>query len=335
MREANSTMRRQRGFNLIELLIGLAISLMGLAAVSGVMMTFSKKRTAITQTMATQDNGVMALYRLERDISQAGYGLAPLQACTSVVDGANSFVPYGVIITDGGAGVSDTITVQGTNPASGVPGTELTASGGNTMSSSAYYVRSAVGFSVNDRVVATNFIPTCTMTTVTAINTGVTPNTISFTPALSADSAAGYLVYFGAAGEFFSRRYSISTATMTVGDYPLYTASPLVDDIVFLKAQYGLADTTSSTVVTRWVSGATALTSANVGRVVAIRVGVVARSAARENETIEQPNTLVVFQELSDSSGTTDTVSYSLPDMRSRYRTYSTIIPLKNVIWTR
>lgn len=77
MRKGRAIMRRQRGFNLIELMIGLAISLMGLAAVSGVMMTFSKKRTAITQSMATQDNGVMALYRLERDISQAGYGLAP------------------------------------------------------------------------------------------------------------------------------------------------------------------------------------------------------------------------------------------------------------------
>ncbi|MBP6637347.1 MAG: PilW family protein [Sulfuritalea sp.] len=328
-------MRHQRGFNLIELLIGLAISLVGLAAVSGVMMTFSKKRTAITQTMATQDNGVMALYRLERDVSQAGYGLAPLQSCTTVVDGANSFVPYGVIIADGGAGVSDTITVQGTNPASGVPGTELTVSGSNTMSSSAYNVRSAVGFSVNDRVVATNFLPTCTLTTVTAVNTGATPNTISYTPSLTGNSNAGYLVYFGAAGEFFSRRYSISTSTLTVGDYPLFTASPLVDDIVFLKAQYGLADTTSSTTVTRWLSGATALTSANVGRVVAIRVGVVARSAARENETIEQPSSIVVFQELSDSSATVDAVSYTLPDTRSRYRAYSTIIPLKNVIWTR
>lgn len=119
-----------------------------------------------------------------------------------MVDGSNSFVPYGVIIGDGGAGVSDTITVQGTNPASGIPGTELTVSGGNTMSSSAYNVRSAVGFSVNDRVVATNFLPTCTMTTVTAVNTGATPNTISYTPSLTGNSNAGYLVYFGAAESF-------------------------------------------------------------------------------------------------------------------------------------
>jgi type IV pilus assembly protein PilW len=328
-------MRRQRGFNLIELLIGLTISLMGLAAVSSMMMTFSKKRGVITQTMATQDNGVMALYRLERDVSQAGYGLAPLQGCTTVIDGANSFVPYPVIITDGGAGVSDTILVQGTNPLSGIPGTELAVNGVNTMTGAAYNVASALGFSVNDRVVATNFLPNCTLTSVTAINTGVTPNTLSYTPALATSSVAGYLVYFGAAGEFFSRRYAVGATAMTVGDYPAFTAANLVDDIVFLKAQYGMADTVASTTVTRWVSGATALTSANVGRVVAIRVGVVARSSARENETIEQPNPLPVFQELADSSATTDAVSFAIPDTRSRYRAYTTIIPLKNVLWTR
>ncbi|MDP2826186.1 MAG: PilW family protein [Sulfuritalea sp.] len=333
-------MRRQRGFNLIELLIGLTISMMGLAAVSSMMMTFSKKRGAITQTMATQDNGVMALYRLERDISQAGYGLAPLQGCTTVVDGVNSFVPYPVIIGDGGTGVSDTITVQGTNPASGVPGTELIVSGGNTMTSSAYNVRSTVGFSVNDKVVTTNFIPTCTMTTVTALGGVVGAATVSYTPALAASSTAGYLVYFGASSagvlsEFFSRRYAVGTTAMTVADYPAYTTNNLVDDIVFFKAQYGLSATAASTTVTQWVSGSTALSSANVGRVIAIRVGVVARSSARENEVIDQPNPLPVFPEMSDSSGGTDAVTFAIPDTRSRYRAYSTIIPLKNVIWTR
>ena len=71
-------MRQQRGFNLVELMIGLTISLMGLAAVASMMMTFSKNRGSVAQTQAAQDNGVMALYRLERDISQAGYGLMDL-----------------------------------------------------------------------------------------------------------------------------------------------------------------------------------------------------------------------------------------------------------------
>ena len=77
------------------------------------------------------------------------------------------------------------------------------------------------------------------------------------------------------------------------------------------------------------------LNAGNVSRVIAIRVGVVARSAARENEVIDQPNPLPLFPEMADSSGGTDAVTFTIPDTRSRYRAYSTIIPLKNVIWTR
>ena len=141
-------MRQQRGFNLVELMIGLTISLMGLAAVASMMMTFSKNRGSVAQTQAAQDNGVMALYRLERDISQAGYGLMDLQGCTPTIvngDGTNpSFSPLPISIGFVGTGVSDTILVQGTNPVSGIPGTELSSptAGGNTMTAGQFNVRS-------------------------------------------------------------------------------------------------------------------------------------------------------------------------------------------------
>ncbi len=332
-------MRYQRGFNLIELMIGLIISLMGLTAVAAMMMAFSKNRGSMAQTQAAQDNGVMALYRLERDVSQAGYGLMNLQGCTSIVNsGQPSISPVPVRIGDGGVGNSDTITVQGTNSSTGIPGTELSATvaGGNTMIANQFNVRSSLGFSVGDRVVATALAPSCTLVTVTSV--GATA--IGFTPALSATSTAGYLAHFGAgagvpAGEFFSRTYAIGTTGLTVGDYPLYVTSNLVDDIVFMKAQYGLADTTTSTTVTRWVSGSTLIDSTNALRVIALRVGVVARSTKREDDVIDQPNPLPVFDEKPDSSGGTDVVTYAVPDTHMRYRAYSTIIPLKNVIWTR
>jgi hypothetical protein len=60
-----------------------------------------------------------------------------------------------VQITDGGTGVSDTLAVKGTNPASGVPGTELDTSSGTSMNSVQYNVRSSAGFAINDIVVST------------------------------------------------------------------------------------------------------------------------------------------------------------------------------------
>lgn len=335
-------MRRQSGFNLIELLIGLTISLMGLAAVGSMMMTFSKNRSNITQTLGTQDNGVMALYRLERDVGQAGYGLLPLLGCATIANGANpSFTPYPVVITDGGAGVSDQITVKGTNPASGIPGTELDASSGTTMTGSQYNVRSSMGFSVNDIVAATN---SCTMTTVNSVS--ATAIGYTYTPALASSTAIGYLVYFGRPGEFFNRQYAVGTAALTVADYPAFATNNLVDNIVFLKAQYGLASSTtgSPVTVTRWASGATTLngttctgTAIHPSCVVALRVGVVAQSAVADNELIDQPDPLPVLPQVLDGGGAEigAAVTYAVPNARMRYRAYSTIIPLKNVIWTR
>lgn len=335
--------RRNRGFSLIELLIGVVISMMGLAAVSVMMMNFSKKRTSITETLSAQDNGVMALYRLERDMGQAGYGLMPLLGCATIANGASpTFTPWPVQITDGGTGVSDTLAVKGTNPASGVPGTELDSSSGSSMTSVQYNVRSTAGFSVNDIVVSTL---ACAMTSISSV--GATSLGYTYATALPTSTAAGYLAYFGQPGEFFNRQYGIAASGLTVADYPAFTTNTLVDNIVFLKAQYGLAATISGSpaTVVRWVSGATTLNGSNcVGSsvhpacVVALRIGVVARSASAGPETVDQPNPLTVLPQIGSSpTPIGESVTYAIPTGGAtvRYRPYSTIIPLKNVIWGR
>ena len=328
-------------------MIGLTISLMGLAAVASMMMSFAKNRGTLAQAQSAQDNGVMALYRLERDLGQAGYGLWNLQACDSIINGngaSPAISPIPVIIGDGGAGVSDTITIQGTNPASGNPGTELSpaTAGGNTMTGSQFNVRSSLGFAVGDRVVTNALAPSCTLVTVNSVGASVTAGgsttaAIGYdTPTLSTSANPGFVAYFGTggtAGEFFSRIYAVGLTGITVGDYPAYTTSNLVDGIVFMKAQYGLSATAASQTVTRWVSGATAINSANAQLVKAIRIGVIARSAKREDGEIDQPNPLPLFDEKPDAAGLVDAVSFTVPDLNARYRAYSTIVPLKNALW--
>ncbi len=335
--------RRNRGFSLIELLIGVVISMMGLAAVSVMMMNFSKKRTSITETLSAQDNGVMALYRLERDAGQAGYGLMPLLGCATILNGASpAFTPWPVQITDGGTGVSDTLAVKGTNPTSGVPGTELDTSSGTSMNSVQYNVRSSAGFAVNDIVVSTL---ACAMTSITSV--AATSLGYTYTAVLATSSATGYLAYFGQPGEFFNRQYGIAASGLTVADYPAFTTNTLVDNIVFLKAQYGLAASTtgSPATVVRWVDGATTLngttcvgTSVSPACVVAVRIGVVARSTSAGPQTVDQPNPLPVLpQILSGATEIGPAVTFSIPAAGAtvRYRAYSTIIPLKNAIWGR
>ena len=72
------------GFSLIELMVGLTISLLGLLALGQIMLTFSQTRNSITQTTSAQSNGVMALYLIEKDLAQAGFSMMELQNCDRI-----------------------------------------------------------------------------------------------------------------------------------------------------------------------------------------------------------------------------------------------------------
>lgn len=365
-----------RGFSLIELMIGMAIGLLGLTAVSAMMTTFSQRRVGITQTTAAQDNGVMALYQLEREIAQSGYGLAPLQGCANVVNGPTNFFPVSII--DGGTAGSDTIVVQYVSKANGLPGTEMSRTRLPIPTATSYNVRSAAFFAIGDYTVATQLIPNCTVTRLTSKTdcvetvpgtaslgytctptngiepaTAITgaavaqaqgsnrepPSMLGFTEAVSTSANPGFLVNLGAKGEFVGRQYFVTPAlnALEVAEYSLVNdafanANRMVDDIVFLKAQYGLNDgTAGNTVVTTWTdASAFSIDATNVGRVVAIRVGVVARSAQRESQAIDQPAKIPVLPAISTIGAA---VEYTRPDDHFRYRNYSTVIPLRNVLW--
>lgn len=366
------------GFTLIELLIGVALSLIGLAAVGQIMLTFNQQRATITHTQSTQNNGVMALYRLEKDIAQAGYGMMNLQNCDRIhfVSGGVGFheSPYGtsdlpgssnvalttlpVRIIDGGvdAGgdpVSDTIEVQYGSSASGAPALPITAAQAGGYSS-AYTTSSSLGMVSGDLFVA-NVDNLCTLGAVTNTNPVATPiehdvadpYNVASAPGGSGWNAvnAGSLTaanppFLANLGAFVSRRYTVAaagaTSALNVAELPAFAANNLVDDIVFVKAQYGLAADANGQTVTSWASGATAINNVNTARVIAIRVGVVARSPIYEKNDVSAPTTLTVLPAIASGGATIGlAVTWDVPDTHHRYRAFSVIIPLKNVIWTR
>lgn len=367
-----------RGFTLIELLIGVALSLIGLAAVGQIMLTFNQQRATITHTQSTQNNGVMALYRLEKDIAQAGYGMMNLQNCDRIhyVSGGvgNYESPYGttdlpgssnvalttlpVRIIDGGVDAggdlrSDTIEVQYGSSTSGAPAIPITAAQAGGYSSS-YSTASSLGLVSGDLFVA-NVDNLCTLAAVTNTNPVVTPiehavgdpyNTATAPGGSGWNTVvAGSLVaanppFIANLGAFVSRRYTVAgsgaTSALNVAELPAFAANTLVDDIVLVKAQYGLAADANGQTVTGWASGTTAITNVNTARVIAVRVGVVARSPIYEKNDVNAPTTLTVLPAISSGGATIGLpVTWDVPDTHYRYRAFSVIIPLKNVIWTR
>ena len=76
------TLRRtQGGFNLVDLMIGVVISMFAMLAVAVVFRDFGKTRNTEVQAIESQSNGTMALYLIERDLGQAGYAMMRLQNC--------------------------------------------------------------------------------------------------------------------------------------------------------------------------------------------------------------------------------------------------------------
>jgi len=338
-------MRKQYGFNLIEVLIGLVIGMVGMLAVAQVLVTFSQQRNTAVQIMEAQGNGAMALYLLERDMGMAGFGLMDIKdcgtiqwywnptGCTSSCGLQSALSTKPVIITDGGL-ASDQIEVNYAQSASGAPGSGFLGQGAYA---SAYPVDSIAGFANGDMIVA-DIANSCTMGQITAINTAAStiehstdsPYNVSSRPggATSGWDAPSASIKYNLVnlGSYVSKRYRVSVDSLAMAAFPQTgTFTNLVDGIVFMKAQYGL-DTGSDNVVDTWANGTTAITTQ---KILALRIGIVARSPLFEKNAVDAPTLLTVLPD----TGGDDAVTWTVPDTHYRYKSFYTIIPMRNVLW--
>ena len=193
------------------------------------------------------------------------------------------------------------------------------------------------------------------------------PSSTNIYPAASAPYPAGYdysaesptvVINMGAMPQ---AQYAVSSTSnsLTYQDLTAGTAAVnLANGVVALKAQYGISaagtqpvtqwvDATGATwgttaaCVTNWVPATCTPTAADILRIKAVRVAVVARSSLLEKDNV----TGTCINNAGTNNGPcawTDTVASPAPliDLsadtnwqRYRYRVFETIIPLRNVIW--
>ncbi len=131
-----------------------------------------------------------------------------------------------------------------------------------------------------------------------------------------------------------------AVASCTASPLSFTNAQALAGDIVQMKAQYGLSNSATSSEVVQWVNAPTA----NLNRVKAVRVAIVARSKepAPQNATTPCTNAAGVvnvgpcsFQDASAPVINLSTVATpgGISWQRFRYRVYQTVIPLRNLTW--
>jgi type IV pilus assembly protein PilW len=353
--------RHERGFNLVEMMVGITIGLLGLLAVTTVFVNFNKHNKVQTSLIESQSNGAMAIFLMERDIDLAGFGFMNLQGCTCTLASgpstpafcigsstsntvrAQSSIP--IIITDGGAN-SDTIEVRYGTPSSGLSALTMATSQANY--GDPLQLQSVAGVVVGDKLVlnrggscaayqATDITPysavTPSLTRTVSIASTMANNLPTINP--TAQPSVGYPTAMindqvTNLGQYVDKVYSVNPNTQQLLEQPdatLNVTDAIVDNIVYLKAELGI-DTVGDQKIHQWSKPVGAI--ANYSTVLAVRVGVVARTQATDSDA-PTPPTLVVLPAIPSSAG--NELDYAVPDTRYRYKVYYTIIPLRNMIW--
>jgi type IV pilus assembly protein PilW len=357
------------GFSLIELMVGMALGLLSVLIITQVMSLFEAQRRSTTGSADAQTNGGIALYSIARELQMAGFGLMPITNpaldCPGVIPGATGITVIDPVrITDGvasaGVNASDTITLRYATSQMGGTVSQITAMVGNAAT-----VTSNLGCQVGD-VILVSSGTTCYMTTATAVSAAGPPITITLANTTNPPVASSANI--ACLGQWNEITYAANPLTGNldrtsringVGTPP----TPSVVGVVNLQAQYGVSAAFNSNQIVQWVdatAGGTwdpaTITVANRNRIKAVRVAVVARNAKIElaavtsacsSTTTAAPTGLCAWDATSALpspivapfvASPAPTIDLSPADAnwaRYRYRVFQTIIPLRNVVWSR
>ncbi len=360
---------RQRGVSLVELMVGMTVALIATLVIAQMYANYEgQKRTSVAGS-DTQENGLAALFTLERDIRMAGYGLtaSPLMSCSTVYSGydtgSNIVQPapglsntaiMPVRITEGG-GTSDAIDlVSSSSIRPGVPTQirqAMPAPAGDLK------VTNVTGYQVGDVIIVSDGV-NCSVMQITNIQApaggsgqfGFVHNNGSGAPYNMAGNITNSWPAYGVGaqvyqlGQLSARRYTVGASSNTralfVQDLtpPGNAASEVSADIVDLQAQYGITPAGSQQ-VTCWTNatgnacGGTNWANppaAEVRRIRAVRLAVLARSPIAEKPSVAGGPCDTTTVAPTWSGG-----NFNLPANWQcyRFRVFETVVPLRNVIW--
>jgi len=351
---------RSRGLSLVELLVASAIGIIASLAIFQVFAVFEGQKRTTASGGEAQTSGTLALYTIERDVRQGGYGFntPDLIGCTlqgwdqqtGAALAPSTLVP--ALITQGPAGLPDTITVAyGNGDALPAPVSILVGSLGTT-DDFVRIVNATYGYQPGEHVViAEGGIPSCTLAQISqtpATNgdntrldlqagTYVNPYTLATLPTRY-NNPAGLGTAYTASGKVYNigpapaiKVFSVQNAQLMSQALGTAAATPIFDNIAQLQAQYG-KDTNNDGVVDAF-DETTPVTAAQWAQAMAMRIAVVARSGLYEKDEVS-PATIRLWADSANPPTTTGPVWTLTADERHyRYKVFQTVIPLRNMIW--
>lgn len=315
LRPPTSRPRSARGFSLVEILVGVAIGVVGMLVIFKTIATWDTHTRSTTAGSDAQSAGSLAMFNLERDIKQAGLGFmgigpavaTPPNSLGCAVTGVDTqtgrnlafnMVPVEIVLA---AGQPDTLNVLYGNSPFFVSEESFTASTATTKT-----LGRRNGFKPGDLAIAA-VGANCNLLQVTD-DTNADGKTIvhadgatfpNFYAVPAANAVARYnsaaLPALGALGNVYSlgpvpRRasWAINTASGNLTSTELFGGAPAFvvgEGVVNMKALYGF-DTDADRRVDTWTN-VTPLTPAAWAQVLSVRVAMLVRSRQFER-TIDQ-----------------------------------------------
>jgi type IV pilus assembly protein PilW len=308
-RIASSPRRRALGLSLVEILVGVAIGLIGIVAIFQAVAVWSKHTSTTSAGGDAQVSGTLALFNIERDLKQAGHGFA--KAATAVLGCDVAFAdnaparafnfglrPVEIAASAGGA--PDTITIlYGDSSFYGAEGSFTDAT------PTTKKLRRRAGFKRGDlAVVAVNAGASAATADCQLVEINQDNDVDGYTVGHTADPYVSY--YAGASGPAVSPRFNGASAPVSTSG-TMYNLGPqprldvwsvqgnrvltrtelirdttpmqIADGVVNLKAEYGIDSDADGTVApAEWTASA----PADWRSLLAIRVAVLVRSRQYE-----------------------------------------------------
>jgi type IV pilus assembly protein PilW len=311
--------KQQRGFSLVEIMVALVIGMIVTIVITQVMSFYGSQKRTTSGTSDAQTSGTLALYSIQREVQQAGYGLPLFDTVNPPLKCNLADIAMATIVT---GAASDTVTVRyGDSTVAGSPVSLLAGSAGNLAT-----VNTTIGCKVGDDVLVTKGA-LCNVTKVT----GIAASNITLAGA-SANVDAGSSL--SCLGRWRTVQFSVVANQLvrtesSPGVAP--AAAPIGSEVVSIKAQYGISATANGSatdnVVALWSSAA----PADRNQIKAIRVAVVARSGLLEKNVVTNVAPIAwdaVGAPVIDLSADANWQRY-------RYRVFETIIPLRNMVWSK
>jgi type IV pilus assembly protein PilW len=344
------------GFSLVEIMVGMVIGMLGIIVMMQLFsLTEGRKRTT-TGAGDAQSAGAIALYGLQRDIRQAGYGVADVRLM-----GCNILLRAGVTLN-----AIAPVTINHASIPAGDPNTDtLLVVYGNSNSSPQgeliidqasaatppYTVAALASFVMGDRVLALPRTPTpCLNPTTLAQVTGV--GTTVLAPAGDVGMGQGTLFNLGRGPKIMA--YAIHRGNLTVCDYmtsncasactstdgPAATAVggscnaawiPIASNIVSMRAEYGHDVSVPMDAVVDTYDQATPATACGWAMVSALRLALVVRNSQFEKTVVT--GGAPVWAGTTSATSVPINLTSEASWQNYRYKVYQTTVPLRNLSW--